>query len=76
LGPILFLIYINDLDSSVMNRLLKFADDNIIGKVNTALNGLKLQKDLQTLIKWSVDWQIEFNVEMQSNAYLKEEHGL
>jgi len=48
LGPILLLIYNNDLDSGVM-MLLKFADDSkIIGKVNTASDGLKLQKDLQS----------------------------
>jgi len=34
LGPILFLIYINDLDSGVMNWILKFADDTkIFGRV-------------------------------------------
>jgi len=41
LGPILFLIYISDLDSDVMNWILKFADDtNIFGKVNTAFDAL------------------------------------
>jgi len=43
-------------------NILKFADDtNIFGKVDTAFDFLKLQKDLQTLIKWSVEWQMEFN---------------
>jgi len=33
MGPILFLIYISDLDTGVMNWLLKFADDtNIFSK--------------------------------------------
>jgi len=56
LGPINFLIYINNLYSDVMNWILKFADDtHNFGKVNTAFDGLKLQKDLQTYIKWSID---------------------
>jgi len=43
--------------------VIKVADDTkIFGKVNTAFDGLNLQKDLQELIKWSVDWQMEFNV--------------
>jgi len=43
---------IKDLDTGVMNWILKFADDTkIFAKVNTASDGLKLQKDLQTLIK-------------------------
>jgi len=47
--------------------LLKFADDTkIFSKVNTASDGLKLQKDLQKLVEWSVEWQ------MQGNAYWKE----
>jgi len=63
LGPILFLIYINDLDTGVMNWLLKFVDDTkIFSKVNTASDGLKLQKDLQKLVEWSVAWQMQFNV--------------
>ena len=57
------MIYINNLDTGVMNWILKFADDTkIIGKINTASDGLKLQKDLQRLIRWSVEWQMQFNV--------------
>ena len=36
LGPILFLIYINDLDDSITSNILKFADDTkLFRKVNT-----------------------------------------
>jgi len=52
LGPMLFLIYINDLDSGVKNWILKFADDTkIFGAVNTDLDRSVLQKDLDNLLR-------------------------
>ena len=34
LGPVLFLLYINDLDDNIINLILKFADDTkLFGKV-------------------------------------------
>ena len=62
LGPILFLIYINDLDDSITNNVLKFADDTkLFRKVNTDGDKQHLQNDLDRLVKWSEKWQMLFN---------------
>ena len=62
LGPILFLIYINDLDNSITSNVLKFADDTkLFRKVNTDGDKQHLQNDLDRLVKWSEKWQMLFN---------------
>ena len=62
LGPLLFLIYINDLDDSITSTVLKFADDTkLFRKVNTDGDKQHLQNDLDRLVKWSEKWQMLFN---------------
>ena len=62
LGPILFLIYINDLDDSITSNVLKFADDTkLFRKVNTDGDKQHLQNNLDRLVKWSEKWQMLFN---------------
>ena len=62
LGPILFLIYINDLDDSITSNVLKFADDTkLFRKVNTDGDKQHLQNDLDRLVKWSGKWQMLLN---------------
>ena len=64
LGPLLFLIFINDIDSGVSNTILKFADDTkLLAPVNSPNNALSLQEDLNQLFNWSQEWQMLFNVE-------------
>jgi len=54
IGPILFLIYINDLDLDVDNDLLKFADDTkLYGVVTNGDEALSMQKDLNVLTQWT-----------------------
>ena len=52
LGPLLFSIYINDMDIGLNNKLIKFADDTKIwGQVNNLDDSKLLQADLDTLKK-------------------------
>jgi len=64
LGPLLFMIYINDIDDSVSSKLLKFADDTKVFRAVLNLHDIeKLQIDLMNLCKWSDDWLMLFNVD-------------
>jgi ribonucleases P/MRP protein subunit RPP40 len=64
LGPILFTIFVDDLEENVKSRMIKFADDaKLWGKVGKPEDINVIQYDLTTLFQWSVDWQMLFNVE-------------
>ncbi|MFN9943210.1 MAG: reverse transcriptase domain-containing protein, partial [bacterium] len=65
LGPILFLIFINDLDAatSVIRVMKKFADDTKLGHtVNSDVERGELQEALDKLCRWADLWGMEFNV--------------
>ena len=62
LGPILFLIYINDLDDDITSKVLKFADDTkVFRKIKSDTDRQQLQDDLNKLTEWSEKWQMLFN---------------
>ena len=62
LGPLLFLIYINDLDLGVSSKISKFADDTKLGgKALTNGDCEIIQKDLDNLSIWSDKWLLKFN---------------
>ena len=62
LGPILFLIFINDLDYGIKSWILKFADDTkIFSRIRGPDDCLKLQQDVDRLLSWAEEWQMAFN---------------
>ena len=63
LWPILFLVYIDDLEEGVTGNILEFADDTkVFRKTKEILDKQKLQDDIDKLVRWSEKWQMLFNV--------------
>jgi hypothetical protein len=66
LGPLLFVIFINDMDDVVtqVDSLKKFADDTKLGKtVRTEKDREELQAALDQLCTWADKWGMVFNVD-------------
>ena len=65
LGPVLFLIYINDLPKYGSNSTVRlFADDTLLYlTIHNSSDCTKLQDDLNNLQKWESDWQMPFHPE-------------
>ena len=65
LGPALFLIFINDIDTAVdltSSLLSKFADDTKWARVvESEEDKRKFQEGVAGLARWSQDWQLLFN---------------
>ena len=71
LGPVLFLIYINDIDANLVSTIGKFADDTKMGKSVSSAEGVqKLREDLVKLENWASDWQMSFNTDKCSIIHL------
>ena len=64
LGPILFIIFINDLPDSIKSSIKIFADDTkIFRAAKTTTDRDNLQIDLNNLFKWTANWQLPFNID-------------
>ena len=63
LGPLLFLIYVNDISSNISSTLRMFADDTKVYRElsNMARGSEALQFDVDQLQSWASKWQLRFN---------------
>ena len=63
LGPVLFLIFINDLPDNIRSSVRLFAYDCVLYRnIKSPVDCQILQDDLNSLSQWETDWQMKFNV--------------
>ena len=63
LGPLFFLIFINDLSDNLILNPKLFADDTSLFSVvqDIALSAKNLNDDLKKINKWAFQWKMSFN---------------
>ena len=64
LGPILFILFINDLTNVCkFSKLMLYADDvTLYATVNNIIDANRLQADLDSIALWSQEWQLPINI--------------
>jgi len=70
LGPLLFLVYINDLADNISSDMRLFADDSSLftSVKDVTQTHDKLVKDLQTITMWAYQWKMVFNPDLTKQA--------
>ena len=64
LGPLFFVIYINDLELGLSSKVSIFAEHTKLGINDANLESVRaLQSDLAAIGEWSTVWQLPFNLE-------------
>ena len=70
LGPLLFLIYINDLSNNFSSNCKHFADDTSLFSVvnNIHTSATTLSQDLKAITNWAFQWKMVFNPDLNKQA--------
>ena len=70
LGPLLFLIYVNDIPNHLVSNVKLFADDVSLFTVvkDPIRSSVELNNDLKVIEKWAYDWKITFNPDPNKQA--------
>ena len=63
LGPLLFLVYINDLEQDIKSKVKFYADDTMLYSIvkNPLLSADELNYDLDKIHRWAHQWKMQFN---------------
>ena len=71
LGPLLFVIFVNDMPDVVKSFLYMFAGDSkLFTRVNATDGTSKLQDDLIALSNWTDTWQLTFNAKLCKTMHM------
>jgi len=70
LGPLLFLIYINDLENGLKSQVKFFADDTSLFSIvkDPNISALELNHDLKLISLWAYQWKMSFNPDLNKQA--------
>ena len=72
LGPVLFSVFIDDIDEGIRSTVLTVADDTkLVAMVGSEEDRERLRQDLIELFKWSEDWQTLFNLDKCAVMHFK-----
>ena len=63
LGPLLFLVFINDLEKDIKSKVKFFADDTMLFDIvkDPHLTARDLNLDLVNIQNWAYQWKMSFN---------------
>jgi len=72
LGPLLFLIYINDMSVGLESNLSLFADDNLLYMTSDShdLNATILNRDIVKIQRWAKQWLVTFNPDKTHSMFI------
>ena len=70
LGPLLFLVYINDLEINIKSKIKFFADDTMLYSIirDPSISATELNHDLDIISIWAHQWKMSFNPEPTKQA--------
>ena len=70
LGPLLFLVFINDLETDIVSKVKFFADDTMIFDIvkDPYVSSVQLNQDLVCIQKWAKQWKMSFNPDPEKQA--------
>ena len=70
LGPLLFLIYINDLEKNIKSNVIFFADDTMLFSIvkDPVISANELNHDLNIINQQAYQWKMEFNPDPSKQA--------